>query len=410
MNIFSKFLFIFLLLLNFKSYSNSIEMYIPSLSDLNGEHLYQIKQLSKSVKQIKNQSTKMRGSGADIYSSLISSTVLINSSYGFGSGVLISADGFIITNYHVIETNNSYNKNLTVQFCPIDYEKNITNQKSYIAKTIKVDPERDLALIKLNTKPDILINKPAKLKFSKNNTRIGMNVHAIGHPNGNHCYYTTGVVSQIKKDHTWTIDGEKYKATVIQTQTPINPGNSGGPLINDNAEVIGIATFGYLKSQGLNYAVASNEIEDFVLNAPLITDQPKKNETNNAWITKKNENKWITKKNWSNLNCADQHKEAIDTNDNKINDMFSFDVDCDDMIDLYKIDVNEDGLIDMIVVDKNHNGIYELIIVFDTHKEGEYKNKDFAIYHYDNNEDEIEDQMCLDVDFNQEIDYCKDLS
>ena len=59
MNIFSKFLFIFLLLLNFKSFSNSIENYIPNISDLNGEHLYQIKQLSKSVKQIKNQSTKM---------------------------------------------------------------------------------------------------------------------------------------------------------------------------------------------------------------------------------------------------------------------------------------------------------------------------------------------------------------
>ena len=71
---------------------------------------------------------------------------------------------------------------------------------------------------------------------------------------------------------------------------------------------------------------------------------------------------------------------------------------------------DEDGIYDAIFIDKNNNQIFELVIVFDTHTEGQYKNKDYAKYYYDENEDEIDDHLCLDVDFNQEIDYCEELS
>ena len=204
----------------------------------------------------------------------------------------------------------------------------------------------------------------------------------------------------------------RYKATVIQTDTAINPGNSGGPLINNDGEIIGIATFGDENAEGLNFAVASSEIVDFVNNFPLILEKEEitDDDINNAWITKKKDSKWITKKNWENTDCADNYVSAIDTNNNSINDSFSYDVNCDTVIDLIKHDQDEDGIYDMILVDKNNNEVFELIIIFDTHKEGQYKNKDYAKYYYDENEDEIDDHLCIDVDFNQEIYYCEELS
>ena len=389
--------------------------YTPNLSDLNGNQFLQFEDSFNILKDIENSNQMRSGYGAEVYNSIVSSTVLINSHFGHGSGILINNDGWIITNYHVIENNNnSYNKNLSVSFCPLETGKDINNQKTYVAKTIKVDPKRDLALIKLNHISNPLINKPAKLQSTNETLNIGMDVHAIGHPNGFYCTYTYGRISQIRVNHDWNYDKtRRYKATVIQTDTAINPGNSGGPLINNDGEIIGIATFGAENAEGLNFAVASSEIVDFINNFPLIVEKEEStddDDTNNAWITKKKDSKWITKKNWENTDCADNYVSAIDTNNNSINDSFSYDVNCDTVIDLIKHDQDEDGIYDMILVDKNNNEVFELIIIFDTHKEGQYKNKDYAKYYYDENEDEIDDHLCIDVDFDQEIDYCEELS
>ena len=163
----------------------------------------------------------------------------------------------------------------------------------------------------------------------------------------------------------------------------------------------------------LNFAVASSEIVDFINNFPLIVEKEESIDdvnTNNSWITKKKDSKWITKKNWENTDCADKFVSAVDTNNNSIDDTFTYDINCDTIIDLIKHDEDEDGTYDMILVDKNNNEVFELTIIFDTHKEGQYKNKDYAKYYYDENEDEIDDHLCIDVDFNQEIDYCEELS
>tara|TARA_B100000579_G_scaffold199825_1_gene163393 strand:+ start:455 stop:1711 length:1257 start_codon:yes stop_codon:yes gene_type:complete len=409
------FTFTLLFFLSSKLSAINLNSYTPNLSDINGEQILQFQESFNTLKEIDNNTSMRSGYGSKVYSSIISSTVLINSHLGHGSGVLINKDGWIITNYHVIENNNnSYNKNLSVSFCPFETGKDINNQKTYIAKTIKVDPNRDLALIKLNHIANPLINKPAILQSTNESLSIGMDVHAIGHPNGLHCTYTYGRISQIRPNHDWSYkDGSRFKATVIQTDTAINPGNSGGPLINNNGEIIGIATFTDLNAEGLNFAVASSEIVDFINNFPLIEeklDSIEDNNTNNSWITKKKDNKWITKKNWKNTDCADNYISAVDTNNNSIDDSFAYDVNCDSVIDLIKHDQNEDGVYDMILVDKNNNDVFELIIIFDTHKEGQYKNKDYAKYYYDKNEDEVEDHLCIDVDFNQEIDYCEELS
>jgi len=94
---------------------------------------------------------------------------------------------------------------------------------------------------------------------------VGQDVHAIGHPEGQIWTYTKGLISQIRANFEWsTSDRDKHRAKVIQTQTPINPGNSGGPLMDDNSRIIGINSFLLPGSQGLNYAVAVDEVREFL--------------------------------------------------------------------------------------------------------------------------------------------------
>ena len=403
-----KYLFIlfFISITTTNLFANSNNLYFPNLSDLNGFHLDEVDDLSKALNKIQN----MRGSGSNVYKEIAPSTVLIRSNLGIGSGIFIGNDGLIITNFHVIETNNnSYKGNLSISFCQLD-GSNISEAKTYYAKTIKIDRDKDLALLKLNTFPNN--NKGAKIDFLGKSIQIGMDVHAIGHPNENYCTYTKGVISQIRKDYRWHYPGEtfnRHKATVLQTQTPINPGNSGGPLINNDGLIIGINTFSDTKSEGIHYAVSATEMEDFIYNAPLLKIDPESSE-NNSWITKKPQNEWITKKNWITTECANNYKTAEDINNNSINDTFGYDIDCDDIIDMYKIDKDEDGFYDFLVIDQNNNQIFELVITFRLHKEGNLKGNDYAEYIYDLNEDGKNDKVCFDLDMDQEIDQCRKIS
>ena len=140
-----------------KLFAADVNSYTPNLSDINGDQFLQFQESFNVLKDIDDNSLMRSGHGSTIYNSIISSIVLINSYRGEGSGILINNEGWIITNYHVIENNNAYDKNLSVSFCPIEIGKDINNQKTYVAKTIKIDPKRDLALIKLN--PMILERK-----------------------------------------------------------------------------------------------------------------------------------------------------------------------------------------------------------------------------------------------------------
>ena len=386
--------------------ANSNNLYLPNLSDLNGYHLDEVDDLLESLKKIKN----MRGYGTNIYKKIAPSTVLIRSNMGIGSGVLISNDGLIITNFHVIETNNnSYKNNLSITFCHSD-GSNMGGAKIYYAKTIKIDQSKDLALLKLNSLPEY--NEAVKIDFLGKSIQIGMDVHAIGHPNENICSYNKGYISQVREDFRWNYPGEslnKHRATVLQHQTPINPGNSGGPLLNDEGLIIGLNTFSDTKSEGIHYAISATEMKDFIYNAPLLKIDPTSPE-NNFWITKKPKNKWITKKNWITTECANNYKTAEDIDNNSINDTFGYDIDCDDIIDIYKIDKDEDGLYDFLVIDQNNNQIFELVITFKIHKEGKLQGNNYAEYIYDLNEDGKKDKVCLDIDMDQEIDHCRKIS
>jgi S1-C subfamily serine protease len=139
-----------------------------------------------------------------------------------GSGIVVSANGTILTNYHVVE--NAIK--VTVSF-----EKG----KSVEAKVVGTDPSNDLAVLRIST--DGLTLHPLTLGDSSN-VQVGDPVYAIGNPFDLERTLTTGVISALQRQIT-APNGFAIN-NVLQTDAPINPGNSGGPLLNTAGEVIGI--------------------------------------------------------------------------------------------------------------------------------------------------------------------------
>lgn len=161
-----------------------------------------------------------------------------------GSGFLVSADGLIVTNEHVI-TDASV---ITVSL----YDGSV-----YEAGLVGIDSENDIALIRINVDEGIQLSY---LEFGDSSTlSVGQKVLAIGNPFGYDRTMVTGIISGLSRPIR-DEDG-KVLLGMIQTDAPINPGNSGGPLLNTKGQVIGINTAIYSTSgtsQGMNFAVASN--------------------------------------------------------------------------------------------------------------------------------------------------------
>ncbi len=146
---------------------------------------------------------------------------------GLGSGFILSSDGYILTNAHVVNNADS----VTVK---------LSDKREFKAKVVGVDMTSDVAVIKIVAKnlPSVKIGNPNKLK-------AGNWVVAIGSPFGLENTITQGIVSALSRSLP-----DDSAVPYIQTDVPINPGNSGGPLINLNGEVVGINSQIYSKSGG----------------------------------------------------------------------------------------------------------------------------------------------------------------
>ncbi|SFZ92204.1 Do/DeqQ family serine protease [Flaviramulus basaltis] len=160
---------------------------------------------------------------------------------GTGSGVIINADGYIITNNHVI--NNS--DELTVT---------LNNNKTYKAEIVGSDPKTDIALLKIETDEDL----PFVTFADSDNAKIGEWVLAVGNPFNLTSTVTAGIISA--KARNLDPSGT-YTQSFIQTDAAVNPGNSGGALVNTSGELVGINTA--ISSQtgsyiGYSFAVPSN--------------------------------------------------------------------------------------------------------------------------------------------------------
>ncbi len=151
---------------------------------------------------------------------------------GLGSGVIISKDGYIVTNYHVIENADL----ITVQING--------NSVAYKAEVIGKDPKSDLAVIKIDVQEEL---SPILMGRS-NNLEIGDVVFAIGNPFGVGQSVTQGIISAQHKDSVGINEYENF----IQTDASINPGNSGGALVDSRGALIGINSAIMTRSGGNN--------------------------------------------------------------------------------------------------------------------------------------------------------------
>jgi len=151
---------------------------------------------------------------------------------GTGSGSIIDADGHILTNYHVIENAQKLDVALA-------------DNSHYPARIVGVDPDNDLAVIKINV-PRSKLNA-VKLGNS-GSLQVGQKVLAIGNPFGLNQTLTTGVISGLGRP--LRAPNGRLIENVIQTDASINPGNSGGPLLNSRGEVIGINSAIFTPSGG----------------------------------------------------------------------------------------------------------------------------------------------------------------
>ncbi|MGI9461956.1 MAG: Do family serine endopeptidase [Alphaproteobacteria bacterium] len=163
---------------------------------------------------------------------------------GIGSGFIISSDGLIVTNSHVI-------KNAT------EVRVTLANDRTYIAKLVGRDDRTDIALLKIKAR-----NLPF-LKFGNSNKlRVGNWVIAIGNPIGLGGSVSAGIVSALGRN----INAGRYD-DFIQTDAAINRGNSGGPLFNIKGEVVGINSIIYSEtggSIGIGFAIPSNQAFDII--------------------------------------------------------------------------------------------------------------------------------------------------
>jgi serine protease Do len=168
--------------------------------------------------------------------------------HGIGSGVIISPDGYIITNNHVIDG-------------ATDIRVTLSDRRILPAKLIGADPLTDLAVIKIEGSnfPNIPLGDSSQL-------HPGQSVLAFGNPFGFRFTVTRGIVSALNRPNPYSDDAHK-PGQYIQTDAAINPGNSGGPLVNARGEVVGINTFLISPSgsfAGMGFAIPTQIVQPTV--------------------------------------------------------------------------------------------------------------------------------------------------
>lgn len=177
--------------------------------------------------------------------------VKIESPAGQGSGFLTSPEGFVVTNFHVVDGE-----------IEVDVTLYLRSKAGFDLRTIRkckvlaTNPQIDLALVKLEPPQDITLQHVFLADSEK--VRVGDSVYAIGTPIGLERTVSSGIVSVTNR----VFGGH----TMFQITTPINPGNSGGPLFNLRTELVGVNSAGYMGLQGLNFAIPSKYVIDFLRN------------------------------------------------------------------------------------------------------------------------------------------------
>jgi Do/DeqQ family serine protease len=178
---------------------------------------------------------------------------------GLGSGFIVSKDGYIITNQHVIDGASKIQVRIKGSNQPIP------------AEVAGADYDLDLAVLKIKTDKDL----PTLSLGNSEAIKVGHWVIAIGSPYGLEDTVTVGVISA--KERPINIEDRHYKH-LLQTDASINPGNSGGPLFNLNGEVVGINTAVNAQAQGIGFAIPTSTVKE------VLDDLIKQGHVSRPWM------------------------------------------------------------------------------------------------------------------------------
>ncbi len=175
-----------------------------------------------------------------------------------GSGFVVSKDGFIVTNKHVVSDNGA------------TYQIITNNEKKYDVQKIYRDPLNDVAILKIDPSQNADVKLQPVTLGDSSHLQVGQFVIAIGTALGEfRNTVTTGVISGLGRGITAGSDFQGYAErldNVIQTDAAINPGNSGGPLLNSSGQVIGVNTAVAQDGQNIGFALPINVIKDSLTN------------------------------------------------------------------------------------------------------------------------------------------------
>ncbi len=215
----------------------------------------------QTIEEVKNQSNQIADMVENVTSCVVGISKIKNagntiflkdgvSNLGLGTGVIVSENGYILSNEHV--TGSKYSN------CYITLE----NGKTYTANVVWSDSTIDLSISKINMK-----GLPYASLGDSSVVRVGETVYAIGNPIGYEFQrtVTSGIISAV--DRTVRIDENNkttYMEDLIQTDATINPGNSGGPLINVDGLIIGINSVKITSAEGIGFAVPINVVKPII--------------------------------------------------------------------------------------------------------------------------------------------------
>lgn len=177
--------------------------------------------------------------------------VMVSTPSGLGSGFVVHADGYVVTNAHVIQGETDIKCTL-FRKGDLDFRRIVIEDVEILA----VNNHLDLALLKMT--PDTDAGFPTVVLQGREELAAGQEVFAIGSPLGLERTLTTGVIATTQRD----FEGVTY----IQTTAQINPGNSGGPLFNRSGEVIGVTNMKIPFGEGIAFAIPSRYVRDFLRN------------------------------------------------------------------------------------------------------------------------------------------------
>ena len=196
------------------------------------------KELTSQKKDIQTQINLLKSSKGDfsgIIEDSIKGVVSIVTDISTASGFIITDDGYVVTNFHVLDGATFV-------------QANTFDDKSFIVEIVGIDELTDLALLKIE-------GNFGSLEFADSDeVQTGEKVIAIGNPLGLFLSVTEGIVSALKRTGPNNLD------IYIQTDVALNPGNSGSPLINKNGKVIGMNNFKIGGAESLGFALESNKI------------------------------------------------------------------------------------------------------------------------------------------------------